>query len=75
MNEPRVMKMKCNCYEKAYLPVIKLLEEASGIMYFSTPDFDLHQQRLHDIILALNMQHRCINNCYRQTTLPFGEEE
>lgn len=61
--------MTCDCYKKAFLPVIQLLEEASGIMYFRTPDFDEHQQRIHDIVLSMNMKFRCISDCYRQTTL------
>ncbi len=28
--------MKCDCYNKAFLPVIELLEEAAGKMYFRT---------------------------------------
>ena len=67
--------MKCDCYNKAFLPVIQLLEEASGKMYFRTPDFDAHQQQLHDIILSMNMKFRCIDDCYRQTKLPLGLEE
>ena len=62
--------MTCDCYNKAFLPVIQLLEEASGIMYFRTPDFDENQQRIHDIILSMNMKFKCIDDCYRQTTLP-----
>ena len=62
--------MTCDCYNKAFLPVIQLLEEASGIMFFRTPDFDEHQQRIHDIVLSMNMKFRCIDDCYRQTKLP-----
>jgi len=65
--------MKCDCYNKAFLPVIQLLEEASGVMYFRTPDFDDHQQRIHDIILSMNMKFTCIDRCYYQTKLPQGE--
>jgi len=46
--------MKCNCYKKAFLPVIELLERASGIMYYNTPDYDLHQERIHDIVVTMN---------------------
>jgi len=67
--------MSCDCYKKAFLPVIELLEEASGLMYFRTPDYDLNQQRIHDIVLSMNMKFKCINNCYYQTKLPVGEEE
>lgn len=61
--------MTCNCYKKAFLPVIELLEEASAIMYFKTPDFDEHQQRIHDIVQSMNMKFRCIDDCYIQTKL------
>ena len=67
--------MTCDCYKKAFLPVIQLLEKASGIMYFRTPDFDEHQQRIHDIVLSMNMKFRCIDDCYRQTTLPLDVKE
>jgi len=67
--------MTCDCYKKAFLPVIQLLEEASGIMYFRTPDFDEHQQRIHDIVLSMNMKFRCIDDCFRQTTLPLDVKE
>ena len=67
--------MKCDCYNKAFLPVIELLEEASGKMYFRTPEFDVHQQRIHDIVLSMNMRFTCIDDCYRQTTLPLDVKE
>ena len=38
-------------------------------MYFKTPDFDLNQQRIHDIVLSMNMKFKCISNCYTQTKL------
>ncbi len=67
--------MKCDCYIKAFLPVILLLEEAAGKMYFRTPDFDEHQQRIHDMVLSMNMKFTCIDGCYRQTTLPLDVKE
>jgi len=67
--------MKCDCYNKAFLPVIELLEEAAGKMYFKTPDFDENQQRIHEIVLSMNTKWKCVSNCYRQTTLPLGESE
>tara|TARA_R110000765_G_scaffold24545_1_gene61372 strand:+ start:530 stop:751 length:222 start_codon:yes stop_codon:yes gene_type:complete len=70
-----VVPMKCDCYSKAFLPVIELLEEAAGKMYFRTPEFDAHQQRIHDIVLSMNMRFTCIDGCYRQTTLPLGDSE
>ena len=66
--------MKCECYKNAFLPVILLLEEAQSLMYFKTPDYDEHQQHLHDIIQSMNMRFRCIDGCFRQTTLPMGDE-
>ena len=67
--------MKCDCYNKAFLPVIELLEEAAGKMYFRTPDFDAHQQRIHEIVQSMNMRFTCIDGCYRQTTLPLEGSE
>jgi hypothetical protein len=67
--------MKCGCYNKAFLPVIQLLEEAAGIMWFKTPEFDLNQQRIHDIVLSMNTNVRCIDDCYLQKTLPLEESE
>ena len=67
--------MKCNCYNKAFLPVIELLEEAAGKMYFRTPGFDEHQQKIHEIVQTMNMRFTCIDGCYRQTTLPLEAEE
>jgi len=67
--------MNCDCYKKAFLPVIELLEEAAGLMYFRTTDYDLNQQRIHDIVLSMNMKFKCIDNCYYQTQLPLEEEE
>jgi hypothetical protein len=66
--------MSCDCYNKAFLPVIELLEEAAGIMYFRTPEFDEHQERIHNIVLSLNMKFKCVDECYRQTSLPFAEK-
>ena len=70
-----VVCMKCDCYNKAFLPVIELLEEAAGKMYFRTPEFDAHQQRIHEIVQSMNMRFTCIGGCYRQTTLPLGKSE
>ena len=67
--------MKCDCYKKAFLPVIELLEEAAAIMYFRTPDYDIHQQKIHEIVQTMNMKFKCINNCYYQTKLPLEDEE
>lgn len=61
--------MNCSCYEKAFAPVIKLLEEADGLMYFRTPEYDLNRQRIHDIILSMNLNFRCINDCYKQVKI------
>jgi len=62
--------MKCNCYKVAILPVIQLLEQAHGIMYYATPDYDENNQRIHDIVLSLNTKFRCIDECWKK-----GEEE
>jgi len=59
----------CGCYEKAFLPVIRLLEKACGEMWFKTPDYDEHQQRLHDIIVSMNTKFRCIDDCWKNLTL------
>ncbi len=67
--------MTCDCYKKAFLPVIEKLEDAAGIMWFRTPDFDEHQQKIHEIVVSMNMKFRCIDECYRQTTLPLDVEE
>ena len=67
--------MTCNCYKKAFSPVIALLEEAAGKMYFRTPDFDEHQQKIHEIVQSMNMKFRCIDDCYRQTTLPLDVKQ
>ena len=66
--------MKCDCYNKAFLPVIELLEEAASKMYFRTPDFDEHQQKIHEIVQTMNMRFTCIDGCYRQKTLEFKEK-
>jgi len=58
--------MKCNCYKKAFLPVIELLERASGIMYYNTPDYDLHQERIHDIVVTMNTRFTCIDRCFKK---------
>jgi len=58
--------MNCDCYKKAFYPVIKLLEEAEGIMYYRTPDYDLNQQRIHDIILSMNTKFTCIDQCWNK---------
>jgi hypothetical protein len=58
--------MKCDCYEKAFSPVIRLLEKASGEMYYATPEFDEHQQMLHDIIVSMNTKFRCIDSCWEK---------
>jgi len=62
--------MKCNCYEKAFLPVIELLEKASGIMYYMTLDYHLNQQRIHDIVVSMNTRFTCIDRCHEKE----GEE-
>jgi len=58
--------MKCNCFEMAFHPVMKLLEEASGIMYYATPDFDKHQASLNDIITSLHLKVKCIDRCWEK---------
>lgn len=58
--------MDCNCYRKAFLPVIQLLEEAEDIMYFTTPDRDEHLQKIHDIVVSLNTKFRCIDRCWEK---------
>ncbi len=58
--------MKCDCYKKAFLPVIELLEEASGIMYYMTPDFDKNQQHIHDIVVSMNTRFTCIDRCHEK---------
>lgn len=62
-------KMPCDCYKRAFLPVIELLEQAASHMYFKTPDYDIHQQKIHEIVQTMNMKFRCIDNCYVQNTL------
>ncbi len=61
--------MSCDCYKKAFLPVIEMLEDAASQMYFRTPDYDEHQQKIHEIVVSMNTKFRCINNCYYQTKL------
>jgi len=61
--------MSCDCYKKAFLPVIEMLESASSHMYFRTPDYDEHQQKLHEIIQTMNMKFKCISDCYLQKSL------
>ena len=61
--------MNCDCYKKAFLPVIEMLESAALHMYFRTPDYDKHQQKIHEIVVSMNTKFRCINRCYYQTTL------
>lgn len=58
--------MKCDCYEKAYAPVIRLLERADGIMYFAMPNDDDYRQKLHDIIVGMNTTFRCIDECWKK---------
>jgi len=58
--------MKCDCYEKAFHPVLQLLEEASGIMYYATPDYDLHQALLGDIMNSLRLKVNCIDKCWEK---------
>jgi hypothetical protein len=55
----------CDCYKKAFLPVIEKLEEAAAIMWFKTPDYDEHQQKIHDIVVAMNTKFTCVDRCYR----------
>ena len=59
----------CGCYEKAFEPVIRLLEKARGEMWYRTPEFDEHQQMLHDIIHSMNTKFRCIDDCWKNLTL------
>jgi hypothetical protein len=66
--------MKCDCYDEAYRPLIALLEEADGIMYYMTPDYDKNSQRLHDIILSLNTKFKCIDECWKKITLETNEK-
>lgn len=54
---------KCNCYNKAYLPIVLLLEESSDRMWYKSPDFDKHQQMIHDMVIDINTKWKCINNC------------
>jgi len=61
--------MPCDCYKRAFLPVIKALELAASHMYFKTPDYDTHQQKIHEIVQTMNMKFRCIDNCYVQNTV------
>ena len=63
--------MNCDCYTKAFYPVIKLIEEADSILYFKTPDEDVIRQMFHDIILTLNTKFRCIDDCWNK----WDEEE
>jgi len=58
--------MKCDCYEKAFHPVMRLLEEASGIMYYATPDYDLHQALIYDILNAMQKKQTCIDKCWEK---------
>jgi len=58
--------MKCNCFEMAFHPVMKLLEEASGIMYYATPDFDKHQASIHNIISSMQNKQTCIDRCWEK---------
>jgi hypothetical protein len=55
--------MKCDCYKVRYLPLICKLEEVSGLMYYSMKEYDEYQQQLHDIILSMNLNFRCIDKC------------
>jgi hypothetical protein len=58
--------MKCDCWDKAYRPVLKLLDEAAGNMYYATPEFDLHQALLHDIVKSLRTKFTCIDRCWEK---------
>jgi hypothetical protein len=58
--------MKCNCYKRAFYPVIELLEEAEGIMFYRTPDYELNLQRIHDIVLSMNTKFTCIDRCWEK---------
>ena len=66
--------MSCDCYKKAFLPVIEMLERAASHMYFRTPDYDEHQQKIHEIVVSMNTKFRCIQNCYIQTKLEIHQE-
>ncbi|GAH80240.1 unnamed protein product [marine sediment metagenome] len=55
--------MNCDCYKVRYLPLIERLEKVSGLMYYSMKEYDQYQQQLHDIILSMNMNFRCIDKC------------
>lgn len=55
--------MECDCYKLRYLPLIQRLEEVSGLMYYSMKEYDAYQQQLHDLILSMNLNFRCIDKC------------
>ena len=57
--------MNCDCYKKAFLPVIEKLEEAAGIMWFLTPDFDEHQRAINKIVHSMNTKVKCIDRCFQ----------
>ena len=56
--------MTCDCYGERYLPTILRLEEASDNMPFALREFDAYQQKIHDIIVDMNTNFRCINRCH-----------
>ena len=58
--------MKCDCYKKAIYPVIELLEKADGILYYRTPDEEIIRQKIHEIIVSLNTNFRCIDECHKK---------
>jgi len=59
--------MNCDCYEKAFHPVLQLLEEASGIMYYATPDYDKHLASIHEMMSSLRLKVKCIDRCWEKS--------
>jgi hypothetical protein len=49
--------MKCDCWDKAYRPVLKLLDEAAGNMYYanSLALIDVGKRILKNLVSAFQM--------------------
>ena len=56
--------LDCDCYKKRYLPTILALEGVIDNMPFALSDYDGYQQKIHDVIVHMNTNVKCINRCY-----------
>ena len=58
--------MNCDCWDKAYWPVIDLLDQAAGVMYYRTPDYEFHQQMIANIVNQMKKKFKCIDRCWEK---------